>query len=91
MAEETPELALPGEQLTDEVADVRGFHIAGLDPCRLEGRFGDVSKQLENAATLPFEVAGEVGLGAAQDEYLSGHVSLRSRSLRGPFRAPRCA
>ncbi len=91
MAEEAAELALPREQLADEIADMRGLDLFGFDPRRHESGFGDIAEQLEQPAALAFEVARKVGLRAAEDEDVLCHVRLPFREWRAPFRALRCA
>jgi hypothetical protein len=91
MAEEAAELALAREQFADEIADVRGFDLAGFDAGRDECGFGNVAEQLEQPAALAFEIAREVGLRAAEDEDVLCHVRLPFREWRAPFRALRCA
>ena len=79
MAEESAKLALPGEQLADEITDMGGLDLLGLDPGRREGRLGDIAEQFEHPAALALDIAGEIGLGAAQDEDFCGHVSFLPR------------
>ena len=62
------QLALAVEQLAEGVADVQGLDAVGRCPRVDEGVPHDVGEQVRHVQALAGVVAGEVGLGAAQDE-----------------------
>ena len=88
VAEEAAQLALPGKQFGDEIADVGHFHLGGLDPCRGEGLFGHVAEQVEYAAALALDIAGKIALRPAQDKDFSRHRFPPQQAWPAPFRAP---
>ena len=91
VAEKAAELALSGEQFANEIADMCGLDLFGFDARRSERCFGNITKQLEQAAALALHVARKIALRAAEDEDVFRHVRLPFREWRAPFRAPRCA
>jgi hypothetical protein len=66
--EQPAEVALPHEELGGEVADVADLHLARRDAGRRERALRGLAHQVREGPPLAGDVAGEVGLEAAEDE-----------------------